>query len=56
MPKTALIIKVRVKDDSGMNEAAGFYDALDEEVAELLQNATRRTQANSRKTVYARDV
>ena len=38
------------------NIAADFYDALDEEVAELLEDAARRADANDRKTVQPRDL
>lgn len=57
MPIADLIIKAQVKDElDGVNVAAEFYDALDEEVAALLEDAAQRAQANSRKTVQARDV
>lgn len=36
--------------------AADFYDALDEEVAELLEAAARRAEANDRRTVQPRDL
>lgn len=52
-----LIVKSAVKeylDDS--NVAADFYDALDDEVVELLQEAERRAEANNRKTVQPRDL
>jgi histone H3/H4 len=39
-----------------MNVSRDFYDALDEEVDELLDNAARRAQANDRKTVQPRDL
>jgi histone H3/H4 len=35
---------------------ADFYDALNAEVDELLQDATRRAQENDRKTVQDRDL
>lgn len=52
-----LVVKSAVKeavDDS--NVASDFYDALDEEVAELLEDAARRAEANDRKTVQSRDL
>ncbi len=52
-----LIVKSAVKnalDDS--NVAADFYDALDEDVTELLEDAARRADANDRKTVQPRDL
>ncbi|MFB6176105.1 MAG: DUF1931 family protein [Halobaculum sp.] len=51
------IIKAAVKeylDDK--NVASDFYDALDEEVAELLDDAARRAEENDRKTVQPRDL
>lgn len=52
-----LIVKSAVKnaaDDA--NVAADFYDALDAEVAELIEDAARRAEANDRKTVQPRDL
>ena len=52
-----LIVKSTVKEQfDGMNVAADFYDALNEDVAELLEDAARRADANDRKTVQARDL
>lgn len=52
-----LIVKSAVKDElNDMNISADFYDALDEEVTELLDNAARRANDNDRKTVQARDL
>ncbi len=52
-----LIVKATVKNRlTDQNVAADFYDALDAEVEELLQNATRRAEENDRKTVQARDL
>ena len=39
-----------------MNVAADFYDGLDEDVAELVEVAARRAEANDRKTVQPRDL
>jgi histone H3/H4 len=38
------------------NVASDFYDALDDEVGELLEDAARRAEANDRKTVQPRDL
>ncbi|HET7324277.1 MAG TPA: DUF1931 domain-containing protein [Halococcus sp.] len=52
-----LIVKAAVKDElSDMNVSSDFYDALDEEVAELLEDAARRADENDRKTVQPRDL
>lgn len=48
---------IAVKDQlADHNVAADFYDALDNEVAELLEDAARRTEENDRKTVQPRDL
>ena len=52
-----LIVQSAVKDRLGDQPvAADFYDALDTEVDQLLDNAARRAQANDRKTVQPRDL
>jgi len=52
-----LIVKAAVKDAlDDMNVASDFYDALDEEVRDLLDDASRRAQENDRKTVQPRDL
>ena len=51
------IVKSAVKDElSEMNVSADFYDALDEDVSELLDDAARRAIDNDRKTVQPRDL
>ena len=52
-----LIVKAAVKEElDDMNVASDFYGALDESVAELLEDAARRAEANDRKTVQPRDL
>ncbi len=52
-----LIVKAAVKEAlDDKNVASDFYDALDEEVSELLDDAARRAEANDRKTVQPRDL
>ena len=52
-----LIVKAAVKEElDEMNVASDFYGALDEEVAELLEDAARRAAENDRKTVQPRDL
>lgn len=52
-----LIVKSAVKNRlNNQNVAADFYDALDAEVDDLLQDAARRAQENDRKTVQSRDL
>jgi histone H3/H4 len=52
-----LIVKAVVKDVlSDHNVSADFYDVHDGEVAELLDDAAERAEANDRKTVQPRDL
>lgn len=54
---TDLIVKAAVKEQpADQNISSDFYDALDSEVADLLADATRRSDANDRKTVQPRDL
>ena len=41
---------------SHQNVASDFYDALDNEVADLLDDAAQRAEDNDRKTVQPRDL
>jgi histone H3/H4 len=52
-----LIVKAAVKEElDDKNVASDFYEALDEEVTDLLEDAARRAEANGRKTVQPRDL
>jgi histone H3/H4 len=52
-----LIVKAAVKEAlDDMNVASDFYDALDDEADQLLEDAARRAEANDRKTVQPRDL
>jgi histone H3/H4 len=54
---TDYIVQSAVKDELGdTNVASDFYDALNEEVTELLADASRRASENDRKTVQPRDL
>jgi len=54
---TDLIVKSAVKDAvEGHPVAADFYEALNDEVDELLSEAAERAEANDRKTVDPRDL
>ncbi|WP_227357338.1 DUF1931 domain-containing protein [Haladaptatus salinisoli] len=54
---TDLIVKAAVKNQlDDKNVASDFYDALDDEVATVLDNAARRAEENDRKTVQPRDL
>lgn len=52
-----LIVKAAVKEYlEDKNVSSDFYDALDEEVEELIGDAARRAADNDRKTVQPRDL
>ena len=52
-----LIVQSAVKEELADNNISGdFYEALDEEVSELLADAARRASDNDRKTVQTRDL
>ena len=52
-----LIVQSAVKEELADNNVSGdFYEALDEEVSELLADAARRASDNDRKTVQTRDL
>ena len=52
-----LIVKAAVKEYlDEKNVASDFYDALDVEVKDLLDDAARRAEENDRKTVQPRDL
>jgi len=54
---TDLIVKTAVKEEvEDYNVAEDLYDALGDEVAELLGDAADRAEANDRKTVQAQDL
>jgi histone H3/H4 len=54
---TDFIVKSAVRDKiEDKNVSSDFYDALDNEVATVLENAARRSEENDRKTVQPRDL
>ena len=51
------IVKSAVKEHlADQNVASDLYDALDNEVADLLEDAAQRAEDNDRKTVQAHDL
>lgn len=56
MQMTDLIVKSAVKDSTELNVSSEFYEALNEEVAELLGDAEERAEANGRRTVQPSDL
>lgn len=54
---TELVVKSAVKEAlDEHNVSSDFYEALDEEVSELLEDAAERCEQNDRKTVQPRDL
>jgi histone H3/H4 len=54
---TDLIVNAAVKEQlADQNVSSDFYDALDNEVADLLADAAQRAADNDRKTVQPRDL
>lgn len=52
-----LIVKAAVKEAfNDKNVASDFYDALDDRVEELLEDAAERATGNDRRTVQPRDL
>ena len=52
-----LTVKAAVKEAlDDHHVSSDFYDALDEEVQDILDDAARRADANDRKTVQPRDL
>jgi hypothetical protein len=54
---TDLIVKTGVREDLDEYQvSADFFDALNEEVEELLEEAAQRAEANDRSTIMAYDL
>jgi len=54
---TDFIVKSAVCDAlEGNNVSADFFDEFNDEVAELLEDASRRPETNDHRTVHARDL
>lgn len=54
---TDLIVKSGVQERLSDNHiSADLYEALEQEVADLLEEAANRAEANDRKTVMAHDL
>jgi histone H3/H4 len=52
-----LIVKANVREAlDDKNVSADFFNALNEDVEEILHDAARRAEANDRKTVQPRDL
>ncbi len=58
-PKEMLLVQSKVKDhvrQAGFMCSSDLIDQLNDEVAEMLQKAVERAEANGRKTARASDV
>lgn len=52
-----LVVRSKIKDVAkGMNVAGDFADALSVKVEQLIKEASKRAEANGRKTVQSRDL
>ena len=52
-----LIVKAKIKEVTGNYNVAGdFAEELDKKVEQLVKDATKRAEANNRKTVMAKDL
>jgi len=57
MVKTELIVKSKIKAAvPGLSVSGDVAEALNERVLELLDAASKRTKANGRRTLQARDL
>jgi histone H3/H4 len=58
--KETLIVKSKVREYvkslGDFNVSGDFLESLNQKVGKLLKHAAKRTEANSRKTVAARDI
>lgn len=53
----SLVVKAKIKDVAqGYNVAGDFAEELDKKVHQLVKDACRRAEANSRKTIMAKDL
>ena len=52
----ALVVKSSIKNSSEMNVSEEFEIELEKKVEELIKHAEKRAKANSRRTLYARDL
>lgn len=53
----SVVVKAKIKELAGNYNVAGdFAEALDAKVKELISNALKRAEGNSRRTVMAKDL
>jgi len=52
----SLIVKNNVRDSTEMQVAEEFYIELEKKVEEIIKKAEQRAKANSRRTLFARDL
>lgn len=52
-----LVVKAKIKEVAqGFNISSDFAEALDSEVQKLVKRASERAEANSRRTIMAKDL
>lgn len=57
MVESQLIVKAAVKEElANHNVSSDFYEELDREIEEILDDAATRARENDRKTVQSRDL
>ena len=51
-----LVVRSKIKDNTQLNVAGDFAEALSNEVKEMIKEAERRAKANGRKTLKRDDL
>jgi histone H3/H4 len=52
----SLIVKTNIRESSEFSVSEEFLEAIDKKVEQILREAESRAKANSRRTLYARDL
>ncbi len=53
----SIVVKAKIKEYAGdLNVSSDFAEELDKQVQELVKKACKRAEANSRRTVMAKDI
>jgi histone H3/H4 len=56
MEKKCLIVKNNIKEMTELSVSEEFIEAIDKKVESIVKEAENRAKANSRRTLYARDL
>ena len=51
-----LVVRSKIKEQTNLNVAGDFADALSQEVAQIIKRAEKRAKANNRKTLKPSDL